>query len=176
MQLQDIYDYKNQLIKDLLTHESIVKLINDDVTVEDAYERLMYKQVFPYEYIPDTAQYGFTYVCSEVDITRVYNKTYLAPVLYIWVLSHRSRLRLPEGGIRSDKLCSEICKVINGSRYYGLGQLILYSSKRFTPMTDYNGKLLTFQMREFNFVHDGKQSIPENRKNYDNDEPDQFTV
>lgn len=151
-------------MRDLLLNERIVKLINDDATVDDAYERLMYTQVFPYEYIPETAQYGYTYVCCDVDVQKVYNKTFLAPVLYIWVLSHRSRLRLPEGGVRSDTLCSEICQAINGSRYYGLGQLILYSAKRFTPMTDYNGKLLTFQMREFNFTYDGTQSIPENRK------------
>jgi len=63
-------------------------------------------------------------VCFDVDIQRSYNKTFYKPVLYIWVFAHRSNLRLPDGGgVRTDKLCSEICKKINGSRYYGLGQL-----------------------------------------------------
>lgn len=163
MQLQDFFDYKNQLMKDLLTSESIVSLISRGTTVEEA-ASLAYTQVFPYEYIPMTIQDGATYICFDVDIQSVSSKTYLTPVLYIWVFTHRSNLRLPEGGVRPDKVCSEICKIINGSRYYGLGELNLYSVKRCAPLTDYQGKLMTFQAREFNRQYDGAKSIPANRK------------
>ena len=46
--LQDFYDYKNTLMQDLLTNETIVKLLKDDLDMEDAYT-LAYKQVFPFE-------------------------------------------------------------------------------------------------------------------------------
>ncbi len=83
----------------------------------------------------------------------------------MWVFSHRSKLRLPKGGgIRTDKICSEICKKINGSFKYGLGELELYSVKRFAPMTDYQGKVLTFYAKEFSRVFDPKKEIPSNRK------------
>ena len=73
-------------------------------------------------------------------------------------------MRLPEGGVRVDKLCSEIAKTINGSRYYGLGELDLYSVRRFAPITDYQGKVMSFQAKEFNrFTPTGKP-IPSNRK------------
>lgn len=165
MQLQDFFDYKNQLMKDLLTNESIVSLIQRDTTVETA-ESLAYTQVFPYEYLPETVDKGQTFICFDVDVSGVSNKTLLTPVIYIWVFSHKSNLRLPEGGVRPDKLCSEICKVINGSRFYGLGELNLYSVKRFSPMTDYQGKLMTFYAKEFNRTYDGSKPIPSNRKNY----------
>lgn len=163
MQLKDFFDYKNQLMKDLLTHESIVSLIKQDIDMKDA-ESLAYSQVLPYEYVPETVQSGGTYVCFDVDIQHVSGKTFLTPALYIWVFAHRSNLRLPEGGVRTDKLCSEICEAINGSRYYGLGELNLYSVKRFAPMTDYQGKVMTFYAKEFNRQFNGAKSTPSNRK------------
>lgn len=163
MQLQEFFDYKNQLMEDLLTNEDIVRLIDDTVALQNA-DSLAYTQVFPCEYIPDTVQEGKTYICFDVDIQRTADKTFLSPTLFIWVFTHRSKLRLPEGGVRTDKLCSEICKAINGSRKYGLGELNLYSVKRFAPMTDFQGKVLTFYAKDFNRVYDGKKYTPENRK------------
>ena len=163
MQLQDFFDYKNQLMKDLLMHETIVKLINENIRFEDA-PKLAYQQVFPCEYIPETVEKGKTFVCFDVDVQKSMNKTYLLPTLYVWVFTHRSALRLPEGGVRTDKLCSEICKIINGSKEYCLGELELYSVKRFAPMTDFQGKCLTFNAVEFNRFYDPKKYIPSNRK------------
>lgn len=163
MQLQEFYDYKNQLMEDLLTNEDIVRLIDDTVALQNA-DSLAYTQVFPCEYVPDTVQEGKTYICFDVDVQRTADKTFLSPTLFVWVFTHRSKLRLPEGGVRTDKLCSEICKAINGSRKYGLGELNLYSVKRFAPMTDFQGKVLTFYAKDFNRVYDGKKYTPENRK------------
>lgn len=166
MQLEECFDYKNQLMCDILTNETIVKLVNDQYTLKNAKE-LVYKQVFPYEYIPETIYNGQTFVTFDVEVqsSGVSTKTFYKPTLYIWVFTHMSNLRLPNGGgVRTDKLCSEICKSINGSRYYGLGEMDLYSVRRYAPMTDYNGKQMTFTMKEFMKVHDGKRQVPSNRK------------
>lgn len=164
MQLQEFFDYKNQLMKDLLTNEEIVKLIDDNIPFEEA-ETLAYKNVFPCEYVPDTAQEGLTYICFDVDIQESVNKTYLLPTIYVWVFAHRSKLRLPEGGVRTDKMCHEICKAINGSRFYGLGELNLHAVKRFAPMTDYQGKCMIFYATDLNRLYDPKKPIPTNRRN-----------
>lgn len=164
MQLQEFFDYKNQLMEDLLTNEAIVRLLDDDISMDDA-ASLSYKNVFPCEYVPETVQDGKTFICFDVDIQQSVNKTYLLPTLYVWVFTHRSKLRLPNGGgVRTDKMCSEICKTINGSRKYGLGELDLYSVKRFAPMTDYQGKVLTFYAKDFNRVYDPHKATPTNRK------------
>ena len=163
MQLQEFFDYKNQLMEDLLTNSEIVRLVNDTVTLENA-EALAYTQVFPCEYVPETVEHGTTYICFDVDILESVNKTYLLPTLYVWVFTHRSLLRLPEGGVRTDKLCSEICNAINGSRMYGLGELNLYSVKRFAPMTDYQGKCMAFRAVDFNKQFDPNRPTPSNRK------------
>lgn len=164
MQLEEFYDYKNQLMGDLLTTEPIVKLIDEKIDIKDA-GSLAYKYVFPCEYVPETAQEGKTYICFDVDVQSSENKTYLFPTLYVWVFTHRSKLRLPNGGgVRTDKLASEICKAINGSREYGLGELNLYAVKRFAPMTDYQGKVLIFHAKDFNRQYDPNKYTPANRK------------
>ncbi len=164
MQLQEFFDYKNQLMGDLLTNEEIVRLLDDDIALEDA-GSLAYESVFPCEYVPETVQDGKTFICFDVDIQKSVNKTYLLPTLYVWVFAHRSRLRLPNGGgVRTDKLCSEICKAINGSLKYGLGELELYAVKRFAPMSDYQGKVMTFYATDFNRQFNPNKEIPSNRK------------
>lgn len=163
MYLDELYDYKNRFMQDILTNEQIVQLINPDVPLADA-GSLVYSQVFPYEYIPETVEHGRTYICTDVDIQRVPSKTFLSPVLYVWVFTHKSLLRLPEGGVRVDKLVHEITKALNGSRYYGLGELELYSAKRFAPMTDYQGKVMIFNAKDFNMTSPTGKPIPSNRK------------
>lgn len=164
MQLEEFYDYKNQLMKDLLSNEKIVKLIDESISINDA-PSLAYQNVFPCEYIPETVEHGKTFICFDVDVQKAPSKTFLSPVLYIWVFTHRSMLRLPNGGgVRTDKLCSEISKAINGSREYGLGELDLYSVKRFAPLTEYQGKCMTFQAVDFNRQFDPKRYTPSNRK------------
>jgi hypothetical protein len=163
VQLQEFFDYKNKLMEHLLTNKDIVHLINDEIKFEDA-QQLAYKQVFPCEYIPETLHDGSTFVCFDVDVQRAPNKTYLLPTIYVWVFAHRSRLRLPEGGVRTDALCHEICKQINGSKEYGLGELDLFCVKRFAPATDYQGKVMTFYAKDFNRLHNPNQYIPTNRK------------
>lgn len=163
MQLQELFDYKNRLMEDLLTNEAIVSLVGENVSMDNA-ASLAYTQVFPCEYVPETVQGGETYICFDVDIQETTGKTFLSPTLYVWVFTHRSRLRLPEGGVRTDKLCAKICEAINGSRYYGLGELNLHSVKRFAPMTDYQGKVMTFYAKDFNRQFNGAKPTPTNRK------------
>ena len=171
MQLEDFYDYKNKFMEHILTNEKIVSLLsekdedgNDIYTLENSRE-LMYKQVFPFLYVPETIHDGCTYVCCDVDVQEAPDKTFYEAVIYVWVFAHRSRLRLPNGeGVRTDKICSEIAKTINGSREYGLGELDFYMTKRFAPVSDYDGKQMFFYATEFNRQYNPNKYTPANRK------------
>ncbi len=105
MQLDELFNYKNQLMKDLLKSPEIVSLVNDQIDASNA-EQLAYTQIFPYEYVPETAQEGKTYICFDVDIQKSFNKSFLEPILYVWVFSHKHALMLPEGGIHPDNVFS----------------------------------------------------------------------
>lgn len=162
--LDELFDYKNQLMDDMLTNEQIIRLLSDDGETLSSPETMVYTQVFPYEYVPDVVEHGQTFICCEVDIKDVINKTFLVPALYIWVFTHKSKVRLPGGGVRTDKLSSEITKVINGSRMYGLGELNLQSAKRFSPIDNYQGRILTFYAKDFNRLSPSDKKVPANRK------------
>jgi len=163
MQLNEFYDYKNTLMGDIITNQTIVELIDESKTQQTAYQ-LAYTNIFPYEYIPDTVEHGETFICFDVDIQKAMNKTFYQPTIYIWVFTHKSLLRIPEGGIRPDRITEELAKMLNGSRMYGLGELDLYSVRRFAPMTDYQGKVMTFYAEDFNRPHPSDKVIPANRK------------
>lgn len=163
-QLDEFFDYKNQLMGDLMTDETVVRLMTDKPELVANPEKLIYEQAFPYEYVPETLEHGHTYVCCDVDIRRVDNSTFLTPTLFVWVFTHKSKLRLEAGGVRTDALCSEICELLNGSRMYGLGELNLYSVKRFAPVGDFQGKVMTFIAKDFNRLSPTGKPVPSNRK------------
>ena len=56
MQLEEFFDYKNKLMEDLITNESIVDLVGEGREADT----LPYNQIFPYEFFPETIQDGYT--------------------------------------------------------------------------------------------------------------------
>lgn len=163
MSLEAFYRYKTRLMEAFVTNPAIVKLLNEDIEITNA-KRLIYQQVYPYEYIPETVEFGQTFICVDVDIQSVTNNLIMKPDIFIWVFTHKSLLRLPEGGVRVDQLCSEIDTALNGNRFFGMGELKLASCKRFAPTNDYQGKVMRFVADEINHDPDIKHRVPANRK------------
>lgn len=161
--LQDFFDYKNELMQTICKSPPIVKLLTDDTAAAVPNKALPYTQVFPHEYIPDTVSQGKAFLCFDVDVLSVSGKTFLTPALYVWVFSHKSKLRLPDGGgVRTDKLACEMDRLLSGNRYFGLGELSLYSVSRFSPISDYQGRTLCYNTREWGRT--GSKKPPANRK------------
>jgi len=163
MELEEFFDYKNRLMKELCCNKEIVTLITDKENSKVPNHTLAYSQVYPYEFVPETVDNGQTFVCFDVDIAEVVNKTFYVPVLYVWVFTHKSKMRLSTGGVRTDILASKINAMLNGSRFYGLGELDLRQVGRFSPITDYQGRVLTYYAKDFN--RSGSKQPPSNRKN-----------
>lgn len=162
MYLSEFFGYKNRLIEDLVTHKDIVELIDDTIDIKDA-KNLVYRNVMPVEYVPETAERGLVYICCDVEIPRVRNSTFLEAALYVWVFVHNSQMRLDSGGARVDVLCAKIAEVVNGSREYGMGSLDLTSVRAYSPINDFHGKCLTFSATEVNRLSDPKRKTPHQR-------------
>mgnify|MGYP006873003753 CR=1 FL=1 len=163
MRLEEFFDYKNRLVKDMLTDEEIVALIDPNQTYASPKD-MVYDNINPYEFYPEVIEKGKVYVCCDVDIIETGDKPLYDLALYIWTFCHKSLLKLPGGGVRTDALCSKIDEKINGSWYYGLGKLELEYVKRFAPMADYTGKVMRYYARDFNRVYNPKANKPSNRK------------
>lgn len=163
MLLNEFFDYKNKLMETLCRNENIVRLITDSKNTPVPNYTLAYDRIYPFEYVPDTVDDGKTFICFDVDIPLVIDDVYYKPALYVWVFTHKSKIRLEEGGIRTDQLVVEINKELNGSRYFGLGRLKLYSVGRFSPITDFHGRVMTYSATDFNQPGISKRP-PANRK------------
>ena len=163
MFLDEFFDYKNRLIKDLLTDDEIVKLLDPNGMYPDP-RQMVYDTVNPYEFYPETIEKGKVYLCCDVDVFSTGDRPYYTLSLYVWVFCHKSLLQVPEGGVRTDKICAAVDRKINGSRYYGQGRLELNSSKRFAPMADYAGKMLTYRATDVNKLSMLNNEKPANRK------------
>lgn len=165
MELQEFYDYKNRLMMDICSNEKIVSLITGEEhpTVPD--KTLPYTQVYPFQFIPETENNARTFVCFDVDILykRQTNKTFYYPVIYIWVMAHKSKMRTKGKGVLIDAITCEIDHMLNGSRYYGQGELELGPVERFIPTTDYLGREMVYYTRDFN-RSPGMKPTPVNRK------------
>ena len=163
MDLEELFDYKNKLMKDLCSNANIVRMVTENPEAKVPSHQLAYTQLFPFEFIPETVSEAKTFICFDIDILSVPNKTYYLPVLYIWVFTHKSNLRMPGGGLLLDQLSIEIARMLNGNRFYGLGNLQLSGTQRFEPTTDYLGRSLVFKAVDFNRMTAGGK-IPSNRK------------
>lgn len=173
MNLEEFFAYKNQLMKELCCNKEVVKLVTDNADSKVPNHTLAYSQIYPYEFVPETTDDGRTdgqtYICFDVDIADVANKTYYMPVMYIWIFTHKSKLRLHEGGVRLDAIAHEIDKMLNGSHLYGFGSLELRNVSRFSPINDYLGRTLVYTARDFN--RDGIKPSPTNRRQHHNLDP-----
>lgn len=149
-------------MKEICSNKEIVKLLleKDDVVVPCV--DLPYSQVFPYEYLPETVNNAQTFICFDVDIQSVTSKMIYSPVIYIWIFTHKSKMHMSEGGILTDKISEEIDKILNGSRFFGLGDLDLKSVTRFSPIQDYQGRVLVYTAIDFNRLNPNKL-IPKRR-------------
>lgn len=169
MLLDELFDYKNELMKIFCNNDRIVHLVTDSEDAQCPNYDLPYSQIYPYEFIPETVDHGTTFICVDVDIQQVYSKTTYNPVIYIWVFTHKSKLKLPEGGVRIDQIAVEINKELSGSRYFGLGELELAMTERFVPIADYLGRCLVYTATDFNRPSHIRpyKNPPANRKNRD---------
>lgn len=166
MHLEEFFDYKNTFVKDILTDKEIVELIDPNHMYKTPKD-MLYDNVNPFEFYPETIEKGKVYVCCDVDVKNTGAKPYYTLALYVWIFAHKSVLRLEKGGVRVDALCGKIDEKINGSFNYGLGELELHSVQRFAPLADYTGKMLTYYATDFNRVHQNENKVlPSNRRNH----------
>jgi hypothetical protein len=135
----------------LCSDPAIIALVADDVDAPCPNRELPYNRIFPYNYVPEITKDAATYICFDVEIKRIPNKTILFPDVYVWAFCHQSLMRLADGnGVRPDKLACEIHHVLNGSPCLGTGPLELAGLSSVAPIDHHWGKLLHYVAVDFN--------------------------
>lgn len=148
--LREITAYKTILMKMFCTDEIIGRnVLNDGETYTG--KELMYRKVFPYPYVPEITEDAQTFVCFEVNVPLVYRYVTKQLEIKVYVITHRSLMRLPDsGGMRIDVISAAVDKLLNGARDFGINRVELISVYGFTPIEGYYGRVITYQVDDVN--------------------------
>ena len=150
MYLEELSKYKIEIMKRLCLSKEIQSLILFSES-ENQGKEMMYKNIFPYAFIPDTVTDASTFICFDLEIQRVQNRTFKDINMLFWIFTHQSLMRT-ENGIRTDIIANEVDKILNGNKNFGLGTSELKKVLRINPAKDYHGRTLIYKTVDFNRV------------------------
>lgn len=149
MLFEELTDYRALALKTLCSDEEIVKLVTNQEDPSVPNRGLMYTQIFPYAFTPDTTKEAKTFVCFRLSVPEVMNKTYKKINLIFYIFTHQSLMRTDDG-LRPDLIGRAIERLFNGSLDVGLGRVKLVGMNDISPITDYHGIAIEYSVAEFN--------------------------
>ena len=147
-----IVRYKNKLITSISSSPDLVELVNSDYVDNGECvdsRRLVYKQFFPYYYIPETQTEAKSYVIMKVNGLGIKGKLYNKVEVYICVMSHQDIMEC-KGGTRIDLMGEIVEELFNGRDDFGFGEMELKSNIEININTTYRGRELRFVVEDFN--------------------------
>ena len=145
--------YKRKLITSIVNSPDLITLINDDY-VEDGEcvnsDDLIYQQIFPYYYIPETQTKTQAYVIMKVNGLGIKNKIYNKAEVYICVISHQDIMQTKGGGTRIDLMGEVVEELFNGRDDFGFGEMELKFNMEDEINTNHRCRILKFMVEDFN--------------------------
>lgn len=149
MYLDELSSYKIEIMKTICLNENIISLLRPSNKPGMTGKDMMYKYIFPYVFINDTITEVSTFICFDLSVPRVQNRTFKDVTMDFWIFTHDSLMRC-ESGLRLDTLASLVDRLLNGNRNFGLGEVSLKTVKRCHVAKDYYGIILTYRTVDFN--------------------------
>lgn len=149
-----IEDYRTVITNTLLSSETIVKILSNDLLDVEGADELLWSHIIPQQYVPDTITETGSYIMYDIDEIALYsgdskNSTYTKLILYIWILTHKD-MPTYDGKLRNDILSRELKTLFNESGGLGIAKNHLISNKIFTPPNyKYTGRILTFEITDW---------------------------
>lgn len=146
--------YKRKLITSICNSPDLIALVNNDYIDEDGEcvnsDDLIYQQIFPYYYIPDTVTEEKAYVIMKVNGLGIKNKIYNKAEVYVAVVSHQGCMKAKGGGTRIDLMGEVVEELFNGRDDFGFGEMELISNIETEVNTNHRCRILRFMVEDFN--------------------------
>ena len=136
--LKELTEYRKIIMRTLCSDSGIISLLTDETSPIVPNRDLMYTQIFPYAYTPDTEKEVKTYICFRLTVPEVFNKTYKQMSITFYIFTHQSLIRTSDG-LRPDLLGEALERLFNGSLDLGLGRVKLSGMDDISPTTNYHG-------------------------------------
>lgn len=156
--LDDLISYKENVIAALSQSQDIMGLLannpNLDLESSEA-EDIVERNIFDYDYIDGTLERHDAYVMVDDELVQPSSGTFNRWLLYVQVVCAKTfndidkKLFRGVKGNRRDNLARSIDVLLNGSRDYGVGKLVLMSVAPATVPDKFTSLLLTYEIRDF---------------------------
>lgn len=164
MNLLELGEYKQTIVTKILKAQDIIPIIlpnpNSNYEIDDQLlgdpKQGLEGCVYPFLYVPDTVEAAKTFICIETDVLKVVNQHVVDLRLYVQIFTHKSLMQYTEvgmSGTRVDILISKTDKLLNSSRDFGIGRLKLDGCNIVFPQQDYYGRILIYNMSDFNTIN-----------------------
>lgn len=153
-----ITSYKRKLISSIVNSPELITIINPDyidasgncINVTDEEVGLLFKQIFPFYYVPNAQTEKLSYLAMKVNGLGTFNKIYTKAEIYIWVISHQDILRIDNSIDTRIDLMSEIIEdLFNGRDDFGFGEMKLTSNTETRINDSYRCRKLIFIVEDF---------------------------
>jgi hypothetical protein len=127
--LSEITKYKNTILAKLITNENIVKALGNieanflDVPVIPNPRTLLFKNIFPYAFVPETVEDQQAYITVMFKFKRAKSNYYKIGSIGFYIFAHKDILKTAYPWLRTDYIVNQIDEVFNQSQELGIGSL-----------------------------------------------------
>lgn len=149
----EIIDYRKKIMNEICKSDELIKLLGcaDEEYPEDI---IPYKLSFPHEYIPETIMESDKFINYEISATiDPRNNVYKDLIIYFFVMCHKYVIRYRDKGreyLWYDKVTCELDNIFCNKNVLGVGKTFLTSNVPYSPQKIMMGRLLKFEVRDFN--------------------------
>lgn len=154
---QDLSKDKVTIMSRLITSQNICKAVYyndgnflDQPDIVDPASVLIYKNLFPYRFIPEPDKNENTYITLSFRRYRPIDSSFKSGYIYIYVFTHKDLIQTDYGVLRYDYIVSEIDKLMNMQRGIGMGKAEFSEMDEFIVNEQYLGIYLCYKLYEFN--------------------------
>lgn len=159
--LDQLVEYPAEIIKKISEDKYCVGFLMNKAFVEvneDDLEKALDENIFDYQYVDETAEKSCAYIWVEIEVSRVENSRIKDIKLYVTVVCHKDFMKLNHKvykgviGNRRDNIVRYVDKLLNGKSFAGIGAFALKSVKTVSPNSNFTGRLLSYDISDFNLV------------------------
>lgn len=149
-----IEDYRNVITNEILSNETIVKVLSNGMCDVESADELLWEHLVPQQYIPDTITETGSYILYDLDEEVLFSKgsnrsTYVELTLYFWVFTHKDMPKYKER-LRNDILTKELKKLFGGVNNMGIARNHLIYNKVYDRINGkYAGRLMAFRITDW---------------------------
>lgn len=156
--LDDMISYKENVITALSMSREVMGLMANDPNIDlesDEAEKMLERNIFDYDYIEGSLERTDAYIMVDDELVQPASGTFNRWLLYVQVVCAKSfndidkRLFRGVKGNRRDNLAREVDLLLNGSREFGVGKLVLTSVAPATVPDKFTSLMLTYAIYDY---------------------------